>query len=274
MPNRREPWTRGAAKAVDGRIKRKTVVDLAVEALRDKIVSGEYAEGAPLRQDAVAAALGVSRIPVREALRQLEAEGLVTFSPHCGAVVSTLSLEEIQELFELRALLEGDLIRLAVPRLSEETLQQADTILEAYDEAFKAGRVADWGALNWRFHSTLLSPAGRPTRMGVLFNLHNQSDRYTRMQIALTHGEHRAALEHRAIAAAARRRDVEGTHRLLTEHIISSGDALIDWLREQRATEPGQRKSGSPEGLKRGLGNVGREGETGVKPPSLPPRRS
>src|SRR5437660_12006142 len=89
------------------RIQRQTIASMTVEALRGRILRGDYPEGEPLRQDALADELGVSRIPVREALRQLEAEGLVTFSPHRGAVVSSLSLEEIEELFELRADIES-----------------------------------------------------------------------------------------------------------------------------------------------------------------------
>ncbi|MGH7460513.1 MAG: GntR family transcriptional regulator, partial [Longimicrobiales bacterium] len=108
-------------------------MELTAEALREKILHGDYAEGAPLRQDALAAELGVSRIPVREALRQLEVEGLVTFSPHVGAIVSTLSLDEISELFELRAVLETELLKRALPKLTPEILDRADAVLDAYD---------------------------------------------------------------------------------------------------------------------------------------------
>src|SRR5215203_6201801 len=95
-------------------IRRQTLTGMTADAIRERILRGHYRDGEPLRQDAIGAELGVSRIPVREALRQLEAEGLVTFSPHRGAVVSSLSLEEIQELFELRAEIEGDLITRAL----------------------------------------------------------------------------------------------------------------------------------------------------------------
>jgi DNA-binding GntR family transcriptional regulator len=216
------------------RIERKTVTDLALEALREKILRGDYPEGEPLRQDALAADLGVSRIPVREALRQLEAEGLVAFSPHCGAVVSSLSLAEIEELFEMRGLLEAKLIRLAIPRLTREDLSRAEAVLDLYEAAFARRDVAEWGALNWRFHSTLLSAADRPLTLGVLNNLHNQSDRYMRMQLALTHGEDRAIGEHRAILAAARSRDIDGASAFLYEHVVSAGRALIEFLRVHR----------------------------------------
>ncbi len=113
------------------RIERKTVAMLALERLRERILHGDYPEGAPLRQDALAAELGVSRIPVREALRQLEAEGLVTFSPHVGAVVSSLSLAEIKELFDLRALLESELLRRAIPHMHEDDLARAAGVLRS-----------------------------------------------------------------------------------------------------------------------------------------------
>src|SRR3954471_15830423 len=100
-------------------IHRQTIAGMTVEALRERILRGDFPEGEPLRQDALAAELAVSRIPVREALRQLEAEGLVTFSPHRGAVVSSLSLDEIDELFELRAAIESDLLARAIPAMTD-----------------------------------------------------------------------------------------------------------------------------------------------------------
>jgi DNA-binding GntR family transcriptional regulator len=215
-------------------MQRKTVVDMAVEVMREKILRGDYPEHSALRQDALAAELGVSRIPVREALRQLEAEGLVTFSPHLGAVVSSLSLAEIEELFELRALLESDLARKAVQQMTPEVLERAESILEAYDTAFEEGDVAAWGALNWEFHATLLAAAGRSFTMGVLSTLHNQSDRYMRMQLALTHGERRASGEHRAILQAARQGDADGAAAQFAAHVLGAGASLSDFLRVHR----------------------------------------
>src|SRR5437660_872834 len=82
---------------------------------------------------------GVSRIPVREALRQLEAEGLVTFSPHRGAVVSVLSLDEIDELFQLRADIECDLLQRAIPRMTFDQLERATDVLDEFEDALRAG---------------------------------------------------------------------------------------------------------------------------------------
>ena len=223
-------------------IRRQTVVAMAADRLRDKILRGEYPEGKALRQDALATELGVSRIPIREALRQLEVEGLVTFSPHVGAVVSTLSLGEIMELFEMRALLETDLLRKSLPEITAVDLERAADVLDAYEAAFKAGDVATWGDLNWRFHSTLLGVTDRPLTIGILQTLHNQSDRYTRLQLSLTHGESRADEEHRAILQSVRERNVDTACALLHAHILDAGRSLVDFLRVHRSAEGKRRE--------------------------------
>ena len=215
-------------------IQRRTLTGMTVDALRERILRGDYPEGEPLRQDAIAEELGVSRIPVREALRQLEAEGLVTFSPHRGAVVSTMSLQEIVELFELRAEIESDLVRRAIPHMTAEDRNRAREILSAYELALRTGEVAKWGELNWQFHSTLYAPAGRAFTMGMVSKLHQQSDRYLRMQLALTHGESRARDEHRAIANAARKGDGKLAAKLMREHILGAGRALVEFLEAHR----------------------------------------
>lgn len=218
-------------------IERRTLAGATLEAIRERILNGTYPEGEPLRQDAIASELGVSRIPVREALRQLEAEGLVTFSPHRGAVVSSLSVAEIEELLELRAKIESDLLLRAVPHLTAADFARAEEILDAYEAALRRRDVSEWGELNWHLHSTLLAAAGRPLTLGVAENLHRQADRYLRMQLALTHGESRANEEHRAIVAAARRRNAERAAQLLASHIFGAQRSLVKFLRQQRGTE-------------------------------------
>lgn len=230
-------------------IRRQTLAGMTADAIRERILRGRYPEGEPLRQDAIGIELGVSRIPVREALRQLEAEGLVTFNPHRGAVVSTLSLKQIRELFELRAEIEGDLIRRAVPHMTPEDHARAEEILDAYEAALRAGQVAVWGALNWQFHSTLYAPADRVLTMSIVSRLHHHSDRYLRMQLALTHGETRARQEHRAIAAAAKKRDGAKAERLMRAHILGAGAVLVAFLerehaqRAKAAAPPSRRRS-------------------------------
>ena len=220
---------------------RQTVASMTLDAIRDGILHGNYAEGEPLRQDALAEELGVSRIPIREALRQLEAEGLVAFSPHRGAIVSSLSLEAIEEVFELRSTIEPDLLRRAIPRLTPYQLDQADDVLDRYAVALRTGDVSQWGELNWQFHSTLYAPSDRPVTLGIVQRLHQQSDRYLRMQLALTHGETRANEEHRAIAAATRAADVKKASALMRDHIAGAGRSLLVFLRENRESDTNAR---------------------------------
>lgn len=216
------------------RLQRQTVASMTLDAIRDGILHGHYTEGEPLRQDALADELGVSRIPIREALRQLETEGLVTFNPHRGAIVSSLSLAEIDEVFELRATIEPDLLRRAMPHLTTYQLDQADEVLDRYAVALRTGDVSQWGELNWQFHASLYAPAERPITMGIVQRLHQQSDRYLRMQLALTHGETRANEEHRAIASAARAHDTKRACQLVRDHIAGAGRSLLAFLRERR----------------------------------------
>jgi DNA-binding GntR family transcriptional regulator len=215
-------------------IQRQTIASMTIEALRERILRGDYPEGEPLRQDALADELGVSRIPVREALRQLEAEGLVTFNPHRGAVVSTLSLDEIVELFELRAEIECDLLARAIPRMTKDEVDRAFEVLDDFDDALCSGEATRWGPLNWHFHAALYAPASRNFTMSVLQKLHQHSDRYFRMQVLLAHGGARASEEHRAIAEAVRARDVATAITLMREHILGAGCSLVALLQEQR----------------------------------------
>jgi DNA-binding GntR family transcriptional regulator len=224
-------------RAVHAPLSRKTLGTATLEAMRESILNGTYTEGEQLRQDAIASELGVSRLPVREALRQLESEGLVTFTPHHGAVVSTFSVAEIRELFELRAMLETDLIRRATPRMAAQDLEQAASILDSYEEALARGDVGEWGDLNWRLHSTLFAAAGRPLTLRTVERLSHHADRYLRMQLALTHGESRANAEHRAIVAACRKRDARAAAKLMRSHILGAGQSLVQFLTEYRASQ-------------------------------------
>lgn len=110
-------------------IPRQCLGAAVVERLREKILSGELREGEQLRQDAIATEFQISRIPVREALSHLAAEGLVTLVANRGAVVSALSPEEMMELFETRAVLECYMLRCAIPRMKPEDFQRAEDVL-------------------------------------------------------------------------------------------------------------------------------------------------
>jgi DNA-binding GntR family transcriptional regulator len=214
---------------------RVTLVTSAVAALRHRILSGQFAEGEALNQVAIAREFAISRIPLREAMRQLEAEGLLIFQAGKGAVVSGLSLGEVREVVALRARLEPELLGEAIPKLREQDFEEASAILDQFDRALEEHDVAVWGELNWRFHSTLCAPSGRALTMGIVQSLHNLNQRYARVQISVAKWEHRAAREHRAILSACRRRERHRAANLLKVHILTAGRSLVELLEESRA---------------------------------------
>jgi DNA-binding GntR family transcriptional regulator len=220
-------------------IPRQSLPSAIANRLRDKILRGELREGEQLRQHAIAAEFDVSRIPVREAFRQLEAEGLITIIDHRGAVVSALSPDEIQELFDIRAALECAILRRAVPRLTEAELARAERILEAYEEAL--GDDADfdvWGELHWQFHSTLYVAAGREQFMSLIQTVNNNADRYIRLHILFSRDVHRQVKdEHRAILELCRQRDAEAAGQLLERHITKAGHEMKEFIQRERARE-------------------------------------
>lgn len=208
------------------RLPRRTLTEAAAEALRDRILHGGLRAGEPLRQEALAAELGVSRIPLREALQRLEAEGLVVLQPHRGAVVAALPIDEVAELFELRAMLEADLIRRATPRATATDHARARKCAAAFAEALAAGQVGRLGSANLEFHLALYAPADRPRTIELFRRLHAQCDRFMRLQLTLTDGGQQAVREHRAIAAAWRRGDAPRAARLVRDHILGAGRRL------------------------------------------------
>ena len=200
-----------------------TTSEIVLRHLRAAIVAGDLAEGTPLRQDDLAKSFNVSKIPVREALKQLEAEGLVTFHRNRGAVVASLSEPEIAQVFEVRALLEAEAARLSVPLLTPEAL----TLAEAAERAFaESADVSKWAALNWAFHSALYRPAGRDFLMGLVAQVNDRVARFLRVQLTVSGGHARAVAEHRAILAAARAGEAETVARLTHAHIMGACASL------------------------------------------------
>jgi DNA-binding GntR family transcriptional regulator len=216
----------------------RTMASAAAAELRRRILEGTYPAGLPLRQDALAAEFGTSRIPVREALVQLEAEGLVRILPHRGAVVSELSTGEIREVFELRALLEPRLLRQSVPRLTSEDFSALRTILSDFGSALRTDHVGRWGELNTAFHMRLYEKAGRPRTVAFVSTLLREADRHTRLQLSLTDGRERAAREHEGLLALCEAGDTRGACKLLKVHIEHVGAALVAFLQDRRRAQP------------------------------------
>src|SRR6202021_4332373 len=135
--------------ASDSAIPRQSLTSAVADKLRDQIIRGEIPEGAQLRQDAIANQYQVSRIPVRDALRQLDAEGLIAIVPNRGAVVPALSPDDIEELFSIRALLEPEVLELSIPHLLQEDFSEVAAVLHKYVSALcRQDHLSAWGRLN------------------------------------------------------------------------------------------------------------------------------
>ncbi len=206
--------------------------DVIFDALREAIVEGRLEDGATLRQDQIAGMFNVSRIPVREALARLEEQGLVTTQRHKGAVVSSLSLAEIEEMFEFRALLESEVIRHAVRIIDNKTLIEAKSYALAFAQEPDSSK---WAGLNRLFHYTLYKDSGRPYHLQIISKALDKIARYLRAQLVLTHGIARARAEHEGILRAAMARDADEAAALTHAHILGASQSLINFLEAERA---------------------------------------
>ena len=208
-----------------------SAADIVYEALRKAIIEGEIAEGENLRQEEIAQMFNISRIPVREALSRLEQHGLITTQRYKGAVVAGLSIEEIEEIFEFRALIEAEVVRLAVPNLDRETLEKARFYCNEFDRETDPHR---WGEINRHFHYSLYEASHRPYYLQNVRSSLDRIDRYLRAQLTFTYGVPRAGREHEAILAACEKGDAELASRLTRDHILDAGRSLMTFLRDQR----------------------------------------
>lgn len=209
----------------------RSTPDLIADALREAILRGIFEEGQSLRQDEIATQFGVSRIPVREALKHLEAEGLVTLHLNRGAMVSVLTAAEAQEICEIRSALEVKAMQLAIPKLNTSELEKAAVVLEASDQTSDAGVLAK---LNWEFHATLYASAKRPRLLTMIKNLHVNIDRYVRLQMAQMDYQERSQKEHYQLLDACRQQDTKAAVRLLKRHIDTAGEQLVTYLLQKR----------------------------------------
>jgi DNA-binding GntR family transcriptional regulator len=200
----------------------------ATRILRDKILAGDLDPGSKLNQHHLAAELGMSRIPVRDALRSLASEGLVEVRAHTTAVVSRLSTRDLQELYELRIAIEPALGRLAAPGLTQRHIDEMEGLLVALEGTKETN---GWLALNNRFHETMYAAADRRRSLDMVRTIRRQTDRYTAVYVELNHPVVDA--EHRMIYEAARLGQSVRLEALLTAHISGSYEQMLRYLSEE-----------------------------------------
>ncbi len=214
------------------RPRHRTTAEFVEATLREAILSGVIAPGTPLRQEELAETFGVSRMPVREALRQLEARALAEFHPHRGAVVAEISAADGADIGAIRMALEPMALRLSLPGLTAADLDQAEELIAEMDGEADPGRM---GELNRRFHMTLYARAGRPRLLALTEQHLLAADRYLRFQFAALGYRPRSQDEHRALLAACRAGDADTACRLVTEHVGQAAEQLTAFLEGREA---------------------------------------
>ncbi len=203
--------------------------------LRAAIVEGRLSPGSALRQETLARRFNVSHIPVREALRQLESEGWVQIAQNRGATVSQLDANEAREIYEMRAVLECHLLRMALPAHDALSLKSARAMLLA---AARERDANQYMRRNEEFHLALLAPAPRPHTLTEIEHLHRRSERYLRLKYLQPKLKHESDREHLALLEACEKRDVRRATTIMSQHLFGTGELLARHLDEWRAARP------------------------------------
>ena len=190
-----------------------TVEDVQ-QAMMQQIMRGELEPGTWLRQDELAARLGVSKIPVREALHRLAAHGLLHFERNRGVVTPTLSVTDAEEIYDLRLAIEPALLKRAMPNLSIVDFAAAELAVTDSVESVTAS--------NWSFHSALYTPSGWHRGMGIAATLHAAVAPYVALYVEGLDGAAESDQQHRAILEHCRERDVRGAVSVLVDHLRES----------------------------------------------------
>jgi DNA-binding GntR family transcriptional regulator len=203
---------------------RRTIVEHLVESLREGIIRGRYENGTELNQAALAKEFGVARIPVREALRQLQGEGLVTSVAHMRVVVSGITPEIALEQIEVRAAIEHYLLGRAAPRLTSIDIAALERLCDAMDKATKRGA---WLALNEEFHRALVTPAKSTFAADLSRQLATLIEKYLDERSPRAMGSNKEVnAEHRKIVAALADGRFDDARSELLSHIHHTRDRV------------------------------------------------
>ena len=203
-------------------------VDRAYNALLAEILSGAYPVGGRLREEELAASIGISRTPVREALRRLHAEGLVEVLPRRGAIVARLEDSDLDDIFELRVLLEGYGARHAATRASADLVSVLSALCDAMDREVERGALDELSRLNLHFHRTVHEAGGNPRLVQLLSSLmlmpliRHTFNAYSPEELT------RSLAHHRELVAAIAARDATWAEGVMHSHVSAARSSLAD----------------------------------------------
>lgn len=193
------------------------------DALRNGIITGRLKPGQQLQQDKIAAAMGVSSIPVREALSALREEQHVVYRPNKGAFVSEIDVEKIREIFEIRFFLESGALSLALPKFTDEDFEEAEQLMHQEEEETNANKKA---RLDLAYHMALCKPSGRPNLLRLIEQIHGHVARFVNLSVYMTNFKRHPEFHHGELFAACQEKDIEKSTTVLKNHLRIASDIV------------------------------------------------
>lgn len=197
-------------------------------AIRDDIINGKFKNGQELKENALAEMYGVSRTPVREALRQLELEGLVSIIPNKGAYVDGISAKDVIDIYEIRSRLEGLCARWATANITESQLDELDENVYLSEFHANKGHFDKVAELDSQFHETLYEASSSRRLKLLLTDYHQYVTAIRRMSISANTRSNESNIEHAAILKAMREKNADLAEELAHQHIIKALESAMD----------------------------------------------
>lgn len=207
--------------------------DVVFNTLREAILKGDLKPGERLMELQLASKLGVSRTPIREAIRMLEQEGLAVTVPRRGAEVAKMTLKDMEDVLEIRDTLDELAARVACSRISEEQLEQLKQIKKQFEDSLKTGDVTKIAQADVNFHDVIYEATGNPKLVNLLNNLREQIYRYRVEYLKDTSSYPTLIKEHEAILEALWSRDEEKVIRAMHEHVLNQATAVKNIIQQQ-----------------------------------------
>ncbi|MBI3961803.1 MAG: GntR family transcriptional regulator [Deinococcus sp.] len=213
--------------------------ELAYKTIKEAILTLRLPPGTPLVEAQLAGQLRISKTPVRDALQLLEHEGLVKITPYKGATVSEISLRDVQEIFQLREILEPAVVRLATPLLTREDQAEAERLLQQAQQALRTKRYEEYLTCNTKLHGLFFQRLGNRRMTELYYNLDEQIKRIRRVSVSLPSSPERMHQQHSGIWAAVRKGDGTRAAELTREHIHGFLQEVLAHAAQQGLQEPG-----------------------------------
>ena len=212
--------------------------EIVFDVLRQAIIDGTLEPGERLMEVQLAEALGVSRTPVREALRQLELEGFIVMVPRKGAYVADLSTKDVADVLEIRGALEALAASLAAERIEEEELELLERLLVESKEAAKAKDIEQMIKIDTRFHDILYQASRNKRLVQIVSNLSEQIQRYRTTSLAYPGRLIHTLKEHRLLVDALAERNADLSPKLAREHIENVENVILEMLSREKKEMP------------------------------------